>query len=63
MMHILAVIKAIVLAQVFSFVALPFGESKFIHLRFFSVTTVTDHPICTINGNFITTNRRDGAFM
>jgi len=32
---------------------LPFNDSKFIHLHFFSVTTATDRPVYTINGNFI----------
>ena len=32
---------------------LLFNDSKFIYLRFFSVTTLTDHPLYTINGNFI----------
>ena len=32
---------------------LLFNESKFIHLRYFSTTVLTDHPIYTINGNLI----------
>jgi len=31
---------------------LPFNDSKFIHLLFFSTTIITD-PVHTINGNFI----------
>jgi len=32
---------------------LLFNESKFIHLRFFSARVLSNHPIHTINGNFI----------
>jgi len=32
---------------------LLFSESKFIHLHFFSAAVLADHPIYTINGNFI----------
>jgi len=32
---------------------LLFMESKFIHLCYFSATVLTNHPIYTINGNFI----------
>jgi len=30
-----------------------FSESKFIHLYYFSAMVLTDHPMHTINGNFI----------
>ena len=32
---------------------LLFNKSKFIQLRYFSGTVLTDHPIYTIKGNFI----------
>ena len=35
-----------------------FNKSKFIHLRFLSKTTSTDHPTYTVNGNAIKSSQQ-----